>query len=181
MLRAMAGQTGFPRWAGRVHVRGIELSHVATHKWIPGQPFEPRAKVGDDFFPQLQCLLSHLHTQGVAYMDMSKWGNIIVGEDGHPYLIDYQIYFTPPRGPLGSFLLRQAQAGDRYYLNRHWRRCRPDQLSEQDIRRMAGEPPHIWFAERVGPLFRGIRLFVLRLCGVRGDPRKTQTRTTVTS
>lgn len=171
-LRLMEGSPGFPRCPGEVMADGRVLPNAVAHDWIEGAPFHPGAKVGDGFFPQLERMLAQFHSAGLAYVDMSKWGNILVGADGNPYLIDYQIHFRPWRGlPLG-FLLRMAQSADRFYLRRHWRRCRPDQVPPGEMAAWSREPAHVWFVERAGFLFRGLRIVILRLKGVRGDPRK---------
>ena len=99
---------------------------------------------------------------------MSKWANILIGDDGLPYLIDYQIHFWLPR----NLPLRWAQAADLYYFHRHWLRCRPDQIPPDDHKAWSRQSMHVWIAERIGPALRRARLLVLRLHGVRGDPRK---------
>lgn len=172
VFREMAGVAGFPRWTGPVAVEGREWLNAVAHDWIPGRPFQPCLEVNDTFFPKLAAMLTAFHARGLAYVDMSKWGNIIVGDDDEPYLLDYQIHFAAGPGRLSRWVLRQSQAGDTFYLRRHWRRCRPDQVPSAEAEAWSREPPHIWFAERVGPFFRGIRLGILRLSGVRGDPRK---------
>lgn len=174
VLRMMHGEPGFPRWAGEVEVDGVAWPHAVSHHWIEGEPFHPfESRVGDGFFPELQVMLSALHAKGIAYVDMSKWGNILVGADGHPYLLDYQIHWQGGPGRLSRTVLRWLQAGDVYYLRRHWRRCRPDQVPSTEAGDWSKEPPHIWLAERLGPFFRGLRLATLRAHGVKGDPRKT--------
>lgn len=176
VLDLMAGTSGFPRCPGEVSSSGHVLPNAVAHEWIEGVPFEPSAKVGDHFFPQLERMLAKFHSAGLAYVDMSKWGNIIVGSDGNPYLIDYQIHLHPWRwAPLG-FLLRMAQSADRFYLRRHWRRCRPDQVAPGEMAAWSREPAHVWFVERAGFIFRGLRIGILRLKGVRGDPRKDNER-----
>lgn len=172
VMRELRGIDGFPRWAGEVAVDGAILPTAVAHWWVDGEPFRPDAKVGDDFFPSLCRMLSAFHATGCAYVDMSKWGNIIVGSDGRPCLLDYQIYFRAGGGYFSRCLLRQLQKGDWFYLRRHWRRCRPDQFHQCAERSWSTEPPHIWFAERVGFLFRGLRIGILRISGVKGDPRR---------
>lgn len=175
VMRLMDGVPGFPRWAGVVEVNGIPWHHAVSHYWIEGEAFNPfESKVGDGFFPALRDMLGALQARGIAYVDMSKWGNILVGTDGCPYLLDYQIHFSSGGGALSETILRWLQAGDVYYLRRHWRRCRPDQVPKSDTDQWSKEPPHIWLAERVGPFFRGMRIAVLRAHGVKGDPRKDE-------
>lgn len=174
VFRMMEGWPGFPRWTGPVIIEGVECPSAVGHHWIEGEPWSPSARVGDGFFPELSGMLEAFHARGFAYVDMSKWGNILVGADGRPHLLDYQICFPGGRGPVTRWIAKRLQAGDRYYLRRHWRRCRPDQVPAAQTDGWSDEPPHIWLAERAGPFFRGIRILVLKLHGVRGDPRKEE-------
>jgi hypothetical protein len=172
VLREMSDRSGFPRWVGAVSAGADPLPNAVAHWWIEGRPFRPDLMVNDDFFPQLSRMLSAFHATGRAYVDMSKWGNILLGDDGKPSLLDYQIHYRAGRGRAARWLLRQLQMGDWFYLRRHWRRCRPDQYAREAARSWSSEPPHIWLAERVGFFFRGLRIAILRCHGVKGDPRR---------
>lgn len=174
VFRLMGDQAGFPKWSGPVMVKGQELPNAVAHDWIDGDPFHPAMSVGGAFFPSLRNMLKALHAHDIAYIDMSKWGNILVGRDGHPYLIDYQIHFRPaPHWPLG-WLLGLGQTADLYYFHRHWLRCRPDQISTDDRQAWSRQPWPVWIAEKAGPAFRRLRLFILGLHRVRGDPRRLE-------
>lgn len=172
VMRELHAVEGIPRWAGAVSVRDKPMPTAVAHWWVEGVPFRPDVRVDDEFFPALGRTLSAFHATGRAYIDMSKWGNILVGSDGRPCLLDYQIHFRARSGRVSHRLLRQLQKGDWFYLLRHWRRCRPDQYLELADASLSREPPHIFVAERVGFIFRALRIFILRLSGVRGDPRK---------
>ena len=83
-------------------------------------------------------MVDTVHARDVAYVDLEKRENIIVGDDGRPYLIDFQIslHVPPGRGPLrriARWILARFQQSDRYHLLKHWRRHRPDQLSPEQI------------------------------------------------
>lgn len=172
VLREMSGCAGFPRWTGRVTAGGVELDNAVAHWWIEGEVFRPDIRVNDEFFPRLGRMLSAFHETGRAYVDMSKWGNILVGADGTPTLLDYQIHFRASRAPASRWFLRRLQKGDWFYLRRHWRRCRPEQYRVLAEPSWSREPAHIWLAERVGFVFRSLRIAILRSHGVTGDPRR---------
>jgi hypothetical protein len=174
VFQLMNGVQGFPCWAGPVSFNGRVFTNVVAHHWIDGQPFKPSLRVNDRFFPTLETMIAKLHAHDIAYVDMSKWGNILVGDNGNPYLIDYQIYFRLPRGWRLRWWLAWLQGADLYYFHRHWIRARPDQVpaSTRDV--WMKQPFHVWIAESVGPAFRLARRLGLRLCGVRGDPRKQE-------
>lgn len=115
------------------------------HVFVPGHPLQRDERVSDDFFPRLEALIDALHERGLAYADLEKRENIIVGDDGMPYLIDFQIsWYWPSDGRgdrpwwipafLGGLMLRRLQQADRYHLLKHRRRHRPDTMTEEQIR-----------------------------------------------
>lgn len=99
------------------------------HAYIEGRPLERGKTVPDGFFAQLERLLLELHRRGIAYVDTNKPQNILLGDDGRPYLIDFQISWDC--GP--RWLLRRLQKEDLYHLRKHWRRMRPDELSPEAL------------------------------------------------
>jgi hypothetical protein len=107
------------------------------HAFVPGHPLGRREIVGDIFFDELLALVRALHARHVAYVDLNKRQNILVGDDGRPYLIDFQIALHwPPTGwrrwqPL-RWLLAHFQHGDYYHCLKHKRRLRPDLLTADE-------------------------------------------------
>ncbi len=162
----MAGVDGFPRGLGAVASDdGRDLPNAVAHEWIEGQTFKPWLEVDDLFFPRLERMLKELHARGIGHRDMSKWENVLVGVDGRPYVIDYQINVHrqgrwPPRWWLALW-----QAGDLFYVHRHWARTRPDQFSRLPHPRVR-LPALIQLCEDVGPVWRAFRRMVLRVAGV---------------
>jgi hypothetical protein len=172
VLESVKNLDGFPRWSGPVYRSGRRYWNAVAHDWIDGHTFKPWLPVDADFFPRLRALVAELHARDIAYVDMSKWENILIGDDGRSYLIDYQIHFRLPRGWPLRWWLRRLQAADRYYLRRHWARGRPDQLSAEERNLSAHVPVVVRVGEVLGSLWRAVRLLVLRAFGVRGDPRR---------
>jgi hypothetical protein len=81
-------------------------------------------------------------------MDLNKRGNILLGADKHPYLIDFQISLHLPGKFLG-FFRKALQKEDIYHLNKQRRRFRPDLMSLE----------HRLQSKRVSLLIRLHRLF----------------------
>jgi hypothetical protein len=132
MLRRLEGTGHVPCLSGTISTSGRSLPHAVAHAYVPGHPLSPRERVADDFFPALQALLRKMHAEGIAYVDLHKRENIIVGDDGCPYLIDFQISFALPHGWLRRSrlcrgILRMFQEGDDYHLLKHWAIHRADQ------------------------------------------------------
>lgn len=151
LYEAAQGIEGVPRFHGCVGRTGI------VHAFVAGHPLQRDERVDADFFPRLERLLDALHGRGIAYVDLEKRENILVGEDGRPWLIDFQISWQSrsrsgrpaedrlrlPRGPdawqrllpasVGRFILAWLQAADRYHLLKHRRRHWPESLTAEEI------------------------------------------------
>jgi len=132
VLKRLSDLDGVPAFRGR------PSPGVVAREFIPGRPLERHMRVGDDFFPRLFELLAHIHARGIAYVDLEKADNILLGEDGQPYLIDFQIAFYVPRRYLGEtapfrWWRKRLQQADLYHATKHYRRIRPDRLTEEQI------------------------------------------------
>ena len=176
VLQLMEGIEVFPRWSGPVLVNGMEALNAVSHDWIDGRTFSPQLPVEERFFPALRAAIGALHAHNIAYVDMSKWENILVGDDGRPRLIDFQVHFHWPHGGPLRWWLRQLQKSDLYYLHRHWMRARPEQFSPEERERWQRQPAIVRIGERLGRAWRATRILALRLFGVRGDPRRQGVR-----
>ncbi len=133
------GIPGVPRFTGRFGLTGF------AHEYIEGHPLAKDDVLPDDFFSRLSALLDELHRREAAYVDLEKRENVLLGEDGRPYLIDFQIswHLPPNRGGRTIFfrtIRDMLQSSDRYHLYKHWRRMRPDQLTGAEAERFAHPP-----------------------------------------
>lgn len=140
VLRRLSDVPNIPRLRGDVSVAGALCANAVAHDYIPGHPLGYHEFVGDQFFPILERTLMEMHARNVAYADMNKRENVIVGDDGSPYLVDFQIsVLLYDRWPGGSrmarTLLEWLKASDRYHLKKHYARSRPDLLglSSRDL------------------------------------------------
>lgn len=70
---------------------------LLIREWIAGEPLHRAAELAEDFFDHLDDLVSELHARGVCHNDLHKEMNVMVGEDGFPHLIDFQLASTHPR------------------------------------------------------------------------------------
>jgi len=125
------------------------------------------ARVNDEFHPRLRELVDAIHAREMAYVDLEKPGNVLVGEDGRPYLFDFQIAWYWPRRYGGRLwpmrvLLRRLQAGDLYHLIKLQRRSRPDQLSPEVLRASYHKPWYIRLHNTLTRPFTRLRRKILR-------------------
>jgi hypothetical protein len=126
-LERLAEVVGVPDLLGR------PAPDALLRAWIEGDTLRNHAEVPDRVFPALRELLAEVHARGVAYADMAKEENVVVesgAEAGRPWLVDFQI--SAARGTWLEPLVETLQAADRYYLARHVKRRRPDQLTDAD-------------------------------------------------
>ena len=98
-----------------------------VYEYIEGSSLDENPDLPDDFFNRLEELLKQIHLCRIAYIDLNKRGNILLGRDNLPYLIDFQIacyiprLFRPLRILTDGFL-RVLQKEDFYHLHKHKRR-----------------------------------------------------------
>ena len=104
--------------------------------FVPGRPLSREHPVPDEFWPRLDAAMRAVHDRGVAYVDSNKPENVLVGDDGHPYLFDFQIAWR--RGPraghaLGRWWLARLQREDRYHVLKHKRRFARDLMTPAEL------------------------------------------------
>jgi hypothetical protein len=102
-----------------------------VYRFIDGQSLDEKPELPDTFFDDLKLLLHRIHNLGICYMDFNKRGNILLGKDKRPYIIDFQISLMLD-WPGCKRLCRMLQREDYYHLLKHKRRLRPDLLSESE-------------------------------------------------
>jgi hypothetical protein len=171
-MERLAGIEGIPVSLGPVCIGGRPLPNAVCHEYITGHPLAEHERVADDFFPRLTALLAEVHRRGVAHVDLHKRENILVGDDGGPHLIDFQISFALPSRPrwLAASLagvLRVLQQSDDYHLFKHRARHRPDQLGALDATIDSARPWWIRAHRAVAVPFRSTRRWLLTRLGIR--------------
>ncbi len=131
IYQKLQGLPGIPTFLGTVGQNGF------LHAFVPGQELSPAATLTPEFFDQLCELFTAIHALNIAYVDANKRENILVGEDGRPYLIDFQIswntfnwarHYRWTRWILGKF-----QAADWYHFYKHKTRLMPHLCSAEDF------------------------------------------------
>ena len=172
LYELLQGIEGIPAFTGYWESTGL------AHAYVDGAPLARDVAVDDAFFPRLSAILDAIHQRGAAYVDLEKRENVLLGMDGRPYLIDFQIslHLRPDRGgriPPLRWLLRVLQSSDRYHLLKHWRRMRPDQLTAEQVAQSYRPPFWIsWHRVLFRPLTLLRRWVLVRL----GERRSTRVR-----
>jgi hypothetical protein len=140
-----------------------------AHEYVEGVQLGQHELLPADFFAQLDDVIDQLNRAGIAYVDMNKRQNILVGDDGRPHLIDFQIHFDRdsvwPRR-LGEWILSKCRRGDLYHAAKHKRRFQPGRLTDADRE----------LIERRGPMIRLHRLLFKPYFAVRRPMMRWLTR-----
>jgi hypothetical protein len=118
-LTMLQNVPGIPRVYPTVRVRGQVARHVSAHDFVDGSPLSLSHQPGEAFFRRVDELLSELHRRRIAYVDLHKQENVIVGSDGSPYLIDFQISLRMPAWICLNPLLKILCDCDRYHVAKH--------------------------------------------------------------
>jgi hypothetical protein len=94
---------------------------------VAGRPLHSTDRLDDQFFDELRSMLEAIHARHIAYVDLHKRENVLVGNNGRPCLIDFQVHFSL-RSVLFRPVLRALQRGDLYHLAKHVANNRRDQI-----------------------------------------------------
>jgi predicted Ser/Thr protein kinase len=178
-LHRLVGIHGFPQLLGPVLVDGVKAENAVARAFISGHPLESRERTSDDFFDELGNLLAELHSRGIAYVDLHKRENVLVGDDGRPYLIDFQVSFDQATAPrllsgLARRLFRSLRQMDEYHRRKLLLRCRPDQAEAGAVNLAASRPRLVrWHRVFAEPL-RRVRRKLLTLIRVRRDKGRAE-------
>lgn len=156
--RRLEGVPGIPGCGPRVGWRGY------SHEFIPGRTLDRLPRGGtlpEGFFRELATLLEALHARGIFYADLDRKANIIIGEDGRPWLIDYQscLVFTQPRGIWSRTMWRvfeRIRQEDHYHLLKH-RRCFGDPLTAEELAGLERSGLALWWRRFVLRPWRRVR------------------------
>jgi len=130
-LERLVNVPSVPELVGRWGPTGL------VRQYIEGHPLARGDRVPNDFHARLRALVDGIHDHGMAYVDLEKGENVLVGDDGRPYLFDFQIsWYLAPRWGGELWPARKVrqwlQAGDLYHLGKLQRRTRPDQLTAEE-------------------------------------------------
>lgn len=89
IYRKLQGLRGIPEYLGLIDRYAIAVSYVPGRNASELKPGE----LTPDFFARLRSLIDAVHARGVVLCDLRNIKNVIVGDDGEPYLIDFATAF----------------------------------------------------------------------------------------
>ena len=85
IYQKLQGLPGIPRFFGRID------RYALVVEYIPGQAASQvkPGLVGPEFFDRLQSVVDRIHQRGIVLCDLRHTANIIVSDQGEPYLVDF--------------------------------------------------------------------------------------------
>ncbi len=132
-LRRCEGIRGVP------HVLARTSPTAYVYEYIEGVSLDRKPPLPGGFFERLLAVLQQIHARGLVHFDLHKCGNVLAGDDGQPWIIDFQL--STHVGDrcllsrrLSAALRRRLQAYDLYHLYKHKRRFLPAELTETEDR-----------------------------------------------
>ncbi|MCA8965515.1 MAG: serine/threonine protein kinase [Planctomycetes bacterium] len=132
--------------------------------WCDGEPLWSVRELRQDFFDRLREVVIAVHARQVCHNDLHKENNILVGPDGHPRLVDFQLASVHPRG---GARFRRRCAEDLRHVEKHRRRYEPEQPVRAPAPRSLAA--RLW-RRCVKPIYNVVTRRILRL--QRGEPRR---------
>lgn len=109
-----------------------------VYRYIEGRTLDERPDLPESFFDELKELVGKIHDRRIVYLDMNKRGNILLGDDGHPYMIDFQISQYVGKHRFGRGWFRERVRGafeheDYYHLYKHKRKLQRHLISAEEF------------------------------------------------
>lgn len=85
IYQKLQGLPGIPRFFGRLD------RYALVVEYIPGQAASQvkPGLVGPEFFDRLQSVVDRIHQRGIVLCDLRHTANIIVSDQGEPFLVDF--------------------------------------------------------------------------------------------
>jgi predicted Ser/Thr protein kinase len=132
-LERLEGIAGVPSFLGRQAPCGILLEPMK------GKPINQWRSEGPEhvvsMFRCLEELVAALHARGVAHLDLRKYDNILIADEGTPSIIDFNasVCFRPG-GLAGRLFFRMFRAVDRAALLKWKAQLCPAQMTADEVR-----------------------------------------------
>ncbi len=134
--------------AGIAGCYGMPDRHTLVLEFVPGRPYR-QASFTDRalWFENLQQLVDTIHARGVGHGDLKRKENLLAGESGQPYVLDFgtAIIRKPGRHPFNHWLFRFCCKLDNNAVIKHKYHGQYAQVSGSDLANLNYTlPERIW-------------------------------------
>jgi predicted Ser/Thr protein kinase len=160
-LSKLIGVKGVPQLIGRID------RYAFAMEYLPGASLDRKIdkSPNNEFYKDLAGVVDDIHARGVAHCDLYSRGNVIFGDDGQPYIVDFAACVL--RGGKLNFFMRalfnQFVRADEKAVLRIKRRLSPNLLTEEERQELDTPLPLDRPARAFSTFFRKtIRLFFVK-------------------
>ncbi|MCG6551909.1 MAG: hypothetical protein L7F77_06240 [Candidatus Magnetominusculus sp. LBB02] len=160
IYKRTGGIEGIPPLGPRFGMRGY------FHYFAEGTTLHQfKGELPANFFDGLLAIIKQLHQRRIFYLDLNKLGNIIVGDDMRPYLIDFQvsIYFRPLPGFLGRIgdkIFNSLIREDIYHIYKHKKRFQPHLMTADETSLAVRTGFNSWYNRLWGAPYRKVKRLI---------------------
>lgn len=153
-LRNLIGVRGVPQLAGKVDRYALAMEHISGASLDGVEP----GTLNAEFYVHLREVIDDMHSRGVAHCDLRSRGNVMLGDDGRPYIVDFAACVFRGRGINLFFrwLFSQFVLADRNAVLLVKQRLSPELLTDEDIADLAKPLPYERPAKAFGQAVRNI-------------------------
>lgn len=134
-LKQLEGARGVPQLLRVVNRDALLL------EFIPGTSARevPAGGLTPQFFERFYRLVDRLHEFGVAHCDLRSTGNILVGADGEPHVVDFTAHFRRGRkwNVVARWMYQKFCAADRVAVARLKKSHAPELLTDVEKEALA--------------------------------------------
>ena len=126
-LRQLDGLPGIPSQAFRIDALAMAA------RFVPGRPLSdmPKWPVATEYLLALEALLRQVHARGLVHLDTRGGGNLLIGPDDAPGIIDFQAALSTRWMPRA--LRRWFEDMDLSGIYKKWQRWQPDTLGDERL------------------------------------------------
>lgn len=153
-MRDLLEVKGIPKLAGKLDRYALAMEHIS------GTSLEniQQGVLSAEFYDNLKNIIDDMHAHGVAHCDLRSRGNVMLGNDGMPYVIDFAACVYRGRGinPFTKWLFNQFVLADNNAVLRIKNRLSPEIMTSADKQELAKPLPFERPAKLVGENIRRI-------------------------
>ncbi len=134
-LRKLTGVDGIPQLVTKIDRYALAIQHVS------GISLDQHVckSITNEFYKELRRVIDDMHSRGIAHCDLRSRGNVMLGDDGRPYVIDFAacVFLGKGLNPFIKWLFNQFVLADCNAVLRIKKRMSADLLSDADKAELA--------------------------------------------
>lgn len=135
-LRRLEGVPNIPTFYALARPWILVMEYIEARQVTALEEPERERVLRPAFFERLTGLIAQLHGRGVAHGDLEKLDNILVTTDGEPAIVDFAAAIMAGINPLSALALPYIEENDRRAVYKLKSQFAPEQLSEDEDRRL---------------------------------------------